>query len=130
MRGSKARSPAWSSTISTTEARFSGPQLIFTSCRRTTSGGGTLSGSGSVTFAGGRTALDLNFTAAQALLLNRDDIAARVTGPLTIRSDGSGGTISGNLQPRQGPVPAWPGKRGGSGAATAASAMSGSTRTR
>ncbi|MES2001487.1 MAG: translocation/assembly module TamB domain-containing protein [Pseudomonadota bacterium] len=80
-----------------TEARFSGPQLIFSRLAGTTSGGGTINGTGSVTFANGRTALNLNFTAAQALLLNRDDIAARVTGPLTIRSDGKAGTIGGKL---------------------------------
>ena len=79
------------------QARFSGPQLIFTQLAGRTSGGGSISGNGSVTFAGGQTALNLNFKAEQALLLNRDDIAARVTGPLQIRSDGQTGTISGNL---------------------------------
>jgi translocation and assembly module TamB len=78
------------------QARFSGPQLIFTQLAGRTSGGG-ISGNGSVTFSGGSTALNLNFKADQALLLNRDDIAARVTGPLQIRSDGQNGTISGNL---------------------------------
>ncbi|MGH6728901.1 MAG: translocation/assembly module TamB domain-containing protein, partial [Sphingomicrobium sp.] len=39
-----------------TEARFSGPRLIFTRLSGNTSGGGTLSGTGSVTFSGGRTA--------------------------------------------------------------------------
>ena len=81
----------------TTEARFSGPQLIFSRLAGNTSGGGTISGNGSVTFSGGRTALNLDFTATQALLLNRDDIAARVSGPLTIRSDGKTGTIGGKL---------------------------------
>jgi translocation and assembly module TamB len=80
------------------EARFSGPQLIFSKISGRTSGGGTVTGSGSVTFAGGRTALDLSFNAAQALLLNRDDVAARVTGPLRIKSTGEGGTISGDLK--------------------------------
>jgi translocation and assembly module TamB len=80
------------------EARFSGPQLIFSKISGRTSGGGTVTGSGSVTFAGGRTALDLSFNAAQALLLNRDDVAARVTGPLRIKSSGEGGTISGDLK--------------------------------
>ena len=84
------------------QARFSGPQLIFSRIAGTTPGNGklsagSLSGGGSVTFADGRTALNLNFTAKQAQLLNRDDIAARVTGPIAIRSDGRGGTISGNL---------------------------------
>jgi translocation and assembly module TamB len=80
------------------EARFSGPQLIFSQISGKTSGGGSLSGNGNVTFSGGKTLLNLSFNANQALLLNRDDIAARVTGPLQIKSDGNGGTISGNLK--------------------------------
>jgi len=83
-------------------ARFSGPQLIFSQISGQTSGGGTIAGSGSVTFSEGRTALNLSFNANQALLLNRDDIAARVTGPLAIRSDGRNGTISGNLRLNKG----------------------------
>ncbi|HEX6603446.1 MAG TPA: translocation/assembly module TamB domain-containing protein [Sphingomicrobium sp.] len=79
------------------QARFSGPQLIFTQLSGRTSGGGSVTGNGTVTFSGGRTALNLSFNANQALLLNRDDIAARVTGPLRIRSDGETGTISGDL---------------------------------
>jgi len=84
------------------QARFAGPQLLFTRISGQTSGGGSIAGSGSVTFAGGRTALDLKFNATQALLLNRDDIAARVTGPLAIKSDGRNGTISGNLSLNKG----------------------------
>jgi translocation and assembly module TamB len=79
------------------EANFSGPRLIFSRIAGRTSGGGTVNGSGTVTFAGGRTVIDLNFAAQQALLLNRDDVAARVTGPLKIKSDAQGGTISGDL---------------------------------
>ena len=59
------------------DARFSGPRLIFNSISGNTSGGGSISGSGSVTFAGGNALLDLSFNAQQALLLNRDDVAAR-----------------------------------------------------
>ncbi|MEO7655466.1 MAG: translocation/assembly module TamB domain-containing protein, partial [Sphingomicrobium sp.] len=80
------------------EARFSGPQLIFTSLSGATAGGGSIEGRGSVTFAGGRTGLGLAFQATKAQLLDRDDIAARLTGPITIRSDGSGGTIAGDLK--------------------------------
>ncbi|HEX6741651.1 MAG TPA: translocation/assembly module TamB domain-containing protein [Sphingomicrobium sp.] len=83
-------------------ARFSGPQLVFSQISGQTSGGGSLAGSGSVTFSGGRTALNLSFNANQALLLNRDDIAARVTGPVQIKSDGRNGTISGNLRLNRG----------------------------
>ena len=84
------------------QARFSGPQLIFTQISGNTSGGGSITGNGSATFSGGRTALNLSFDAKQALLLNRDDVAARVTGPLQIRSDGEGGTISGDLRLNRG----------------------------
>ena len=80
------------------DARFSGPQLIFTRLAGRTPGGGAVEGRGNVTFSGGRTGLDLSFNTRQALLLNRDDIAARVTGPLRIRSGGEGGTISGEFR--------------------------------
>jgi len=79
------------------QAHFSGPQLVFTQLTGQTSGGGSINGGGTVTFANGKTALNLAFNASQALLLNRDDVAARVTGPLAIRSAGDGGTISGTL---------------------------------
>jgi translocation and assembly module TamB len=82
----------------TSQARFSGPQLIFSQIAGQTSGGGTVSGSGAITFSGGKTLLNVAFTANQALLLNRDDVAARVTGPLQLKSDASGGTISGDLR--------------------------------
>jgi translocation and assembly module TamB len=79
------------------EGRFSGPRLVFSRLGGQTPGGGSIDGSGTITFSGGRTLLDLSFDAARAQLLNRDDIAATVTGPLRVRSTGSGGTISGNL---------------------------------
>jgi len=84
------------------QARFSGPQLIFSQITGSTPGGGSVAGNGSVTFSGGHTALNLAFNASQALLLNRDDVAARVTGPLQLRSDGKSGTISGDLKLNKG----------------------------
>lgn len=42
--------------------------------------------------------MDIQFTADRARLLNRDDIGATVSGPIRLRSDGRGGTISGELQ--------------------------------
>ncbi len=84
------------------QAHFSGPQLIFSQIAGQTVNGGTVSGSGSVTFSGGKTLMNLSFNANQALLLNRDDVAARVTGPLAIRSDGKGGVISGDLHLNKG----------------------------
>jgi translocation and assembly module TamB len=81
------------------DGRFSGARLLLSRLSGDTVGGGSISGSGSITFSEGRTLLDLSFDARKALLLNRDDVAATVTGPLRIRSrpDGDGGTISGKL---------------------------------
>ena len=84
------------------EARFEGPRILFSRLGGQTPGGGSIEGRGTVTFSGGRSALDLAFTANKALLLDRDDIAARVTGPLTVRSNGQGGTISGTFALDQG----------------------------
>jgi len=80
------------------DAHFAGPQLIFSKISGGTTGGGSINGNGSVTFSGGNALLNLSFNANQALLLNRDDVAARVTGPLTLRSDANGGTIAGTLK--------------------------------
>jgi translocation and assembly module TamB len=84
------------------QARFSGPQLIFSQISGQTVNGGSITGNGSVTFSGGKTLLNLSFNASQALLLNRDDVAARVTGPLQIRSGPNGGVISGDLRLNKG----------------------------
>ncbi len=81
-----------------TEARFSGPQLIFSKISGRSGAGGSITGNGTVTFAGGQALLNLGFTASNAMLLNRDDIAARVSGPIRIRSDANGGSISGKLK--------------------------------
>ncbi|MFL6851213.1 MAG: translocation/assembly module TamB domain-containing protein [Sphingomicrobium sp.] len=84
------------------QASFSGPQLIFSQITGQTTGGGTVSGNGNVTFAGGKALMNLSFSASQALLLNRDDVAARVTGPIQLRSDARGGIISGDLRLNKG----------------------------
>lgn len=82
--------------------RFAGSRLVLSSIGGRTPGGGTLSGSGVIDFSGGMPALDLRFSASEARLLARDDIAADVTGPLSIRSSGIGGTISGQLRLKRG----------------------------
>ena len=84
------------------DARFSGPQLIFNQISGSTAGNGTISGNGSVTFSGGNALINLVFNANDALLLNRDDVAARVTGPLKLKSDPNGGLISGDLRLNKG----------------------------
>ena len=84
------------------DAHFSGPRLIFNQISGSTAGGGAISGNGSVTFSEGSALLDLAFNANDALLLNRDDVAARVTGPLKLKSDANGGLISGDLKLNKG----------------------------
>jgi translocation and assembly module TamB len=84
------------------DAHFSGPRLIFNQISGSTAGGGAISGNGSVTFSEGSALLDLAFNANDALLLNRDDVAARVTGPLKLKSDVNGGLISGDLKLNKG----------------------------
>ncbi len=78
--------------------RFGGSRLVLDQIAGQTPAGGTIAGAGSVDFSGGRPALDLKFNVVKAQLLDRDDIAATVTGPLAIRSDGRGGRISGQLK--------------------------------
>jgi translocation and assembly module TamB len=67
-------------------------------------GGGTVAGSGTLDFAGtGSPAMRFDVQADNARLLDRDDIRASVTGPLTIRSDGrGGGTIGGDVRLTEG----------------------------
>jgi translocation and assembly module TamB len=84
------------------QATFSGPQLIFRQITGQTSGGGSISGGGNITFSGGKTLLNLSFNASQALLLNRDDVAARVTGRVELKSDANGGLIAGDFKLNKG----------------------------
>lgn len=78
--------------------RFGGSQLVISSFSGNARGGGSVTGTGRFDFAGGKgVAMDLSMQATNAALLERDDIGATVTGPITITSDGVGGTIAGNV---------------------------------
>lgn len=78
--------------------RFNGSRLLLDTISGVTPGGGTVSGHGAFDFAAPRgVGIDLAIDANEAQLLNRDDIGATVTGALTIRSSGSGGTIAGDV---------------------------------
>ena len=94
--------------------RFAGPRLVLSRLSGQTPGGGSIEGSGTVTFSEGRTLIDLSFNASKAQLLNRDDVAATVTGPLKVSSTGRGGTISGQPAPRSRALHPWQGEQGGS----------------
>ena len=78
--------------------RFAGSKLAIDSFAGDAGKGGTATGSGTFDFAGASgVGLDLTIKAAHALLIDRDDIAATVSGDLRFRSAGRGGTISGDL---------------------------------
>ncbi|WP_313808590.1 translocation/assembly module TamB domain-containing protein [Sphingobium sp.] len=78
--------------------RFSGAQLVMTNFNATAQNGGAVTGTGSFTFNGiAGVGMDLRLQAENAALLERDDIAATVTGPITLSSTGKGGTIGGDL---------------------------------
>jgi len=80
---------------------FSGARLALTSFAGTSGDDGRISGSGTVDLANLATrgpAIDLRIAARDARLLNRSDMAATVTGPMRIVSDGNGGTIAGRLR--------------------------------
>ncbi|MDH7639671.1 translocation/assembly module TamB domain-containing protein [Sphingomonas oryzagri] len=79
--------------------RFDGSKLLIDQFAGATRDNGTLTGRASFDFAGAKgLGMDIALTANHAVLLARDDIGATVTGPLTIKSDGKGGTIAGDVK--------------------------------
>jgi translocation and assembly module TamB len=77
---------------------FDGAQLHLDDVSGQTAGGGKVAGTATFTFSSERgIGMDVQLQATRAVLLDRDDIGATVTGPLRIRSTGGAGTISGNL---------------------------------
>jgi len=78
--------------------RFGGSRLVLDSMSGRTPGGGTLTGTGSFEFGAGKgLGINLALQAAQAQILNLDSLGATITGALTIKSDGRGGTIGGDV---------------------------------
>ena len=80
------------------EGRFAGSRLQIQSFAGQTARGGRVSGTGAFDFAGAKgVALDLRLNAERAVMIDRDDIGATVSGPIAFRSDGAGGVISGDV---------------------------------
>ncbi|MEM9766089.1 MAG: translocation/assembly module TamB domain-containing protein, partial [Pseudomonadota bacterium] len=81
--------------------RFAGSRLELTRFAGETSGGGTISGSGTVDLAplsdGLGPRLDIRAAASRARLLGAAGLDATLTGPLRIVSSGRGGTIAGRV---------------------------------
>ena len=79
-------------------APVGGSRLVVDRFTGTTKKDGRVSGRGSFDLAAARGfGIDVAIDAQAAQLIDRDDIKAQVTGPITIRSDGSGGTIAGKV---------------------------------
>jgi len=82
---------------------FNGSQLVIDQMTGHAGPGGSVTGKGSFTFGAGKgLGIDLAIQAQNAVLLNRDDIGATVDGPLTLKSDGRGGTVGGNVRIEKG----------------------------
>nr|WP_299646951.1 translocation/assembly module TamB domain-containing protein [Sphingomonas bacterium] len=80
--------------------RFGGSRLVIDRFTGQAGRGGSVSGAGQFDFApasGVGIGIDLRVDAKAAVMIDRDDIGATVTGPLTFRSDGRGGTIGGDV---------------------------------
>ncbi len=78
--------------------RFGGSRLQIDRFAADAGKGGRVTGSGGFDFAAAHgIGIDIRLAADRAVMINRDDIGATVTGPLTFTSDGSGGRIAGEL---------------------------------
>ncbi|HYI64026.1 MAG TPA: translocation/assembly module TamB domain-containing protein [Allosphingosinicella sp.] len=103
--GARLESAVTGMVIENLEAagRFGGSRLQIQRFQGRTQGGGTVSGSGALDFAGARgVGMRFDLRAQAARLLDRDDISAAVTGDIAVRSDGEGGTISGDVVMNEG----------------------------
>ncbi len=97
----RLESPVTGMVLTGVKARgiFGGSKLVLSSVSGTTKGGGTVSGSGTFDLSAARgVGIDLKVQANAATLLDRDDIGATITGPLSIQSTGDGGVISGEVE--------------------------------
>ncbi len=83
--------------------QFNGSRLTLTSFNGKAGSNGTVSGQGYVDYGGlfaspsRGVAVEIRAAAKNAQLVNRDDFGATVTGPLTISSDGTSGTLGGDV---------------------------------
>ncbi|MCU6455842.1 translocation/assembly module TamB [Sphingomonas sp. A2-49] len=78
--------------------RFGGSRLQIDRFAADAGKGGRVTGSGGFDFAAAHgIGIDIRLAADRAVMINRDDIGATVTGPLTFTSDGAGGRIAGDV---------------------------------
>lgn len=82
-----------------TVGQFNGSQLRLRDIRGVTPGGGSITGAGEIDLAlSSDLTMDIRLEADGALLVDRDDLVARVTGPVRLSSDGNGGLVSARLR--------------------------------
>jgi translocation and assembly module TamB len=85
------------------QGRFGGSRLVIDRFSASDGRTGQVNGTGTFDLAAVRGfGIDLNLEAQRARLINTDTLAATVTGPITIRSDGSGGVIGGEVRLNEG----------------------------
>ena len=97
-RGSRARRRGTVLTNIQASGSFGGSQLRIDRFAADAGKGGRVTGTGAFDFAATHgIGLDLRLAADHAVMINRDDIGATVSGPLTFNSDGSGGRIAGDV---------------------------------
>lgn len=82
-----------------TQGSFDGSRLVIQSFTASDGHSGSVSGKGTFDLAAAHGfGIDLSIDARNAVLIDRDDIGATVTGPIRVVSDGSGGTVSGDVR--------------------------------
>ncbi|MBB5985162.1 translocation/assembly module TamB domain-containing protein [Sphingobium lignivorans] len=99
-RDGRIQSPVTGMTLTGVAARgtFAGSRLTIGELSGRTNGGGSVTGTAAFDISAERgIGMDIDLQTERAEILNRDDVGARVTGPLRIRSSGNGGVISGDL---------------------------------
>jgi len=99
-RNASLQSPVTGLALTGVVARgtFNGARLTLEELSGRTAGNGAVSGTAAFDLSFERgIGMDIAMQADRAVLLDRDDVGATVTGPLRIRSSGNGGVISGDL---------------------------------
>ena len=80
------------------DGAFTGPRLRITNLEGN-AGGGTLKGGGDLNFAlGDERSIDLRLDLKQARLANSDTLEFTLSGPITVKGEGTGATIAGDLR--------------------------------
>lgn len=100
-KGAKIESAVTGTVVTNVQAtgQFAGSRLSIDRFTGDAGKGGSVSGGGTFDFAAKNgLGIDLKVQADNAVMINRDDIGATVTGPLTFTSDGVGGTIGGDVR--------------------------------